>query len=285
MSKDLEGKVMLVTGATEGIGKAAAIALAKRGAALTLVGRSRDKSERVVAEIKAASGHDQIDLLIGDLSKIADARATADAFAAGHDRLDVLVNNAGAVFQTYGLSADGFEMTFALNHLAYFVMTTQLLELLKKTEGARVVSTSSGAHRAGKLDLATVAKRQNDERAGFAAYGDSKLANILFTRELARRLAGTSVTANCFHPGFVATGFGRNEPGVVKWFLSNVGPYLARTPEKGAETLIWLAASPEATRYTGQYFQDMKLGKLKTARAQDDTLAKDLWTLSEQLTA
>jgi NAD(P)-dependent dehydrogenase (short-subunit alcohol dehydrogenase family) len=284
MSKDLDGKVMLVTGATEGIGKAAAIALAKRGAALTLVGRSRDKSEGVVAAIKAASGNDQIELLLGDLSKMADARAVADAFAAGHDRLDVLVNNAGAVFQAYALSADGFEMTFALNHLAYFVVTTRLLDLLKKTEGARVVSTSSRAHRAGRLNLAGVAKRSEDESAGFPAYGDSKLANILFTRELARRLAGTSVTANCFHPGFVASGFGQNEPGVVKWFLANVGPYLARTPEKGAETLIWLAASPEAKVYNGQYFEDMKLGKL-TARAQDDALAKDLWTLSERLVA
>jgi retinol dehydrogenase-12 len=282
MAQDLDGKVFLVTGATEGIGKAAAVAFAKRGATLVLVGRNKEKSERVVAEVKAASGNDRVELLLGDLSRVADAHAVADAFRAGHDRLDVLVNNAGAVFNDYQKSADGLEMTFALNHVGYFALTTRLLDLLQKTPGARVVSTSSGAHHMGKLDLATIAKR--DGRAGFTAYGDSKLANILFTRELGRRLAGSGATANCFHPGFVHSGFGLNNGGVLKWALGWFSPLFARTPEKGAETLVWLATSPEAAGHNGEYFHDRKVGRT-SRHAQDDALAKGLWALSEKLTA
>ncbi|MGK3979620.1 SDR family NAD(P)-dependent oxidoreductase [Sorangium sp. So ce118] len=184
--------------------KAAALEFARRGATLVIVGRSKEKSERVVSELAAASGNDRIELLLGDLSRLADVRAVADAFRAKHDRLDVLVNNAGAFFNECRLSADGIEMTFALNHVAYFLLTTRLLDLLQKTHGARVISTSSGGHRVGKVDLATIAKR--DGRAGMRAYGDSKLANILFTRELARHLAGSGATANCYHPGFAGAG-------------------------------------------------------------------------------
>jgi retinol dehydrogenase-12 len=282
MAQDLEGKVFLVTGATEGIGKAAALELATRGATLVLVGRNKEKSERVVAEIEAASGRKGVELLLGDMSKIADVRAVADAFRAKHDRLDVLVNNAGAVFNDYQLSADGIEMTFALDHLAYFVLTTRLLDLLKSTPRARVVSTSSAAHQIGKIDLATIAKR--DGSAGWSAYGDAKLANILFTRELARRLAGSSATASCFHPGFVRTGFGLNNGGLLKWALGWVGPLFGRTPEKGAETLVWLATSPDAEKYNGDYFHDLKVAP--TAKlAKNDELAKGLWDLSEKLAA
>ncbi len=280
MAKDLEGKVFLVTGATEGIGKAAALDFARRGATLVLVGRSKEKSERVVAEIEAAGGRTGIELLLGDLSKVADVRAVADAFRAKHDRLDVLVNNAGAVFTDYQLSADGVEMTFALDHLAYFVLTTSLLDLLKKTPGARVVSTSSGAHQMGRMDLATIAKR--DGSAGMSAYGDAKLANVLFTRELARRLAGSGVTANCFHPGFVRTGFGQNNGGILKWAIGWTSSLFARTPEKGAETLVWLATSPDAARYNGEYFHDRAVART-TARARSDELAQGLWSLSEKL--
>lgn len=280
MAKDLEGKVFLVTGATEGIGKAAALNFAERGATLVLVGRNREKSERVVAELKAASGNERIELLLGDMSKMAEVRAIADQFRARHDRLDVLVNNAGAVFNDYQLSADGIEMTFALNHMAYFVLTTRLLDLLQKTPGARVVSTSSGAHMMGKIDLATVAKRNG--KAGFSAYGDSKLANILFTRELARRLAPSGGTANCIHPGYVRTGFGLNNTGLFVPMAKLMAKLFARTPEKGAETIVWLATSPEAAQYNGEYFYDMKVSRI-TKRAQDEALAKGLWELSEKL--
>jgi NAD(P)-dependent dehydrogenase (short-subunit alcohol dehydrogenase family) len=280
MTNDLEGKVILVTGATEGIGKAAAMNFAKRGATLVLVGRSREKSERVVAELKAESGNDKIELLLGDMSRMADVRTVADAFRAKHDRLDVLVNNAGGLFMEHQLSADGFEMTFALNHVAYFVLTTRLLDILQKTPGARVVSTSSAAHHVGKIDLDTITKRKG--KAGFTAYGDSKLANILFTRELAHRLAPSGGTANAIHPGYVRTGFGLNNSGRFVEFSRLVAKYLGRTPEKGAETIVWLATSPEAAKFNGEYFYDMKVART-SKRAKDDALAKRLWELSEKL--
>lgn len=279
MAEDLEGKVFLVTGATEGIGKAATHQFARRGAALVLVGRSREKGERVVREIASASGNERIELLVGDMSRIADVRAVADQFRARHDRLDVLVNNAGALFTEYQTSDDGLEMTFALNHMAYFVLTAALLDLLQKTPGSRVVSTSSFAHRSGKMDLATIAKR--DGKAGLAAYSDSKLANVLFTRELARRL-GSRSTANCFHPGFVRTGFGANNRGGAAWLLKVLAPMFARTPEKGAETLVWAATSAEAASYTGEYFHDCKPTRMAKL-AKDEALARRLWELSEEL--
>jgi len=280
MTRDLEEKVMLLTGGTEGIGKAAAVELARRGATLVLVGRSAEKTSRVVADLRVSSGNDRIEAVVADLSSVEAVRSAAASFRAKHERLDVLINNAGAVFKDYALSSDGIEMTFALNHVAYFVLTNELLALLKKTPGSRVVSTSSGAHRGGKLDLATVVKRNG--KAGFGAYADSKLANILFTRELARRLEGSGPTANCMHPGFVRSGFGMNNPGWMATMIKVSGSLFARTPEKGAETLIWLAASPEAAKHSGQYFFDKKVASL-SKRAQDDTLATGLWELSEAL--
>jgi len=281
MASDLVGKVFLVTGATEGIGKAAALEFARRGATMTLVARSKEKGERVVAELIAQSGNPKLDLLLGDLSKLSDVRALAAAFKGQHDRLDVLVNNAGALFRTKQFSADGYEMTFALNHLAYFALTTELLDLLQKTPGARVVSTSSGSHMTGKIDFADIAKRPSG-RLGFAAYGDSKLANILFTRELARKLAPFGGTANCFHPGFVRTAFGQNNPDFVATAIRIAGSLFARTPEKGAETLVWLATSPAAAALNGQYCQDKKVA-WSTARAKDDALAEKLWQFSLDL--
>ncbi len=279
MARDLEGRVFLVTGATEGIGKAACRAFAERGATLAITARNRDKGERLVSEWKAASGNDRIEIYLGDLSKQEDVRAVARAFRAKHDRLDVLCNNAGAIFVRYAESADGFEMTFALNHLSYFLLTHELLPVLKKTEGARVVSTSSDAHSRGRLDLDTVAHRPS-KKVGFPAYGESKLANILFTRELARRIAGSGVVANCFHPGFVRTGFGRNDFGLLAIGV-RIGGLFARTPEKGAETLIWLAATPDAGRFSGEYFVDCAVAPT-SPRAKDDRLAERLWALSEK---
>lgn len=279
MAKDLEGRVFLLTGATDGIGKAAAHEFARRGAVLVLVGRSREKGERVVQEIRSRSGNEHVELLLGDLSRIADVRAIADQFRARHDRLDVLVNNAGAVFFEHETSADGIAMTFALNHMAYFVLTTALLDLLRKTPGSRVVSTSSGAHRSGKLDLATIAKPNH--KAGIGAYADSKLATVLFTRELARRL-GPQSTASCFHPGFVQSAFGSNNRGFMAWSIKVMASMFGSTPEKGAETLVWAATSPQAAEHSGEYFQDCK--PQRTAKlAMDDGLAKGLWELSEKL--
>jgi NAD(P)-dependent dehydrogenase (short-subunit alcohol dehydrogenase family) len=282
MSKDLEGKVCLITGGTEGIGKAAALELSRRGATLTIVGRNRDKTARVVEELKAAGGYDRVELLIGDLSKIADARAVAKAFAAKNDRLDVLINNAGAWFEKYDLTADGIEQTFALNHMGYFVLTSELLDLIRITPGARVVSTSSGAHQASRFDVHNVVKRNGS--AGFPAYADSKLANILFTLELAKRLSGTSAVANCFHPGFVASAFGGNNGGFIKWSFELGQRLFARSVEKGAETLLWLAIDPAASGFSGQYFFDKRARRVR-ARGDDEGLAQSLWDLSEKLAA
>ncbi len=282
MSKDLEGKVFLVTGGTEGIGKAAALDFARRGATLVIVGRNPDKSERVIAELKQAGNYDKVDLLLGDMSLIADIRAVAKQFAQKYDRLDVLVNNAGALFSDYALTSDGIERTFALNHLGYFLLTIELLDLIKKTPGARVVSTSSGAHMMGKLDLATVAKRKGS--AGFAAYADSKLANVLFTRELGRRLAGSSAVANCYHPGYVGSAFGQNNGGFSASIFKLGAKFVGRSVEKGAETLIWLATHPEAARLNGQYFYDKKVSRV-FGRGTDDEFARSLWELSEKLCA
>ncbi|MBL8634709.1 MAG: SDR family NAD(P)-dependent oxidoreductase [Myxococcales bacterium] len=279
MANELNGKVFLVTGATEGIGKAAALEFAKRGATLVLVGRNKEKSERVVADLKSQSQNDKIDLLLGDMSKLADVRAVAAAFSKKYDRLDVLVNNAGAYFADYKLSPDGYEQTFALNHLGYFLLTHELLPLLRKTSGARVVSTSSAAHQTGKMDLQTIAKRDG-KSAGFSAYGDSKLCNILFTRTLAQREKGIAI--NCFHPGFVQTGFGQNNEGLMSSLIRVTAKLFARTPEKGAETLIWLATSSDAAKLSGEYCFDCKPHK-STKLAQDMTVAEGLWSLSEKL--
>lgn len=279
MARDLEGKVFLVTGGTDGIGLAACREFARRGARLVLVARGPQKAAAVASELKAA-GAGATEVIPGDLGSLADVRRVARDFKASHDRLDVLVANAGAVFRDYRQSVDGYELTFAVNHLSHFLLTNLLVGVLARTPGARVVTTSSGAHRMGRMDLATVAKR--DGSAGFAAYGDAKLANILFTRELARRQRDNGIVANCLHPGWVASRFGLNNAGPVAVFIQTMAPLLARTPEKGARTLVWLAASPEAGQRTGGYFMDCKPAAL-SSRARSDELATRLWTLSEKL--
>ena len=239
---------------------------------------SRHEIAARVAEELRAAGAGEVDLLLGDLSTLADVGRVAAEFAAKHDRLDVLVNNAGAMFLDHALSADGYERTFALNHLSYFVLTTRLAELLAKTKGARVVSTSSMAHQMGKLEL-PYALTRDDKKAGWGAYADSKLANVLFTSELAKHL-GAGVATSCFHPGYVRSGFGLNNGGVANFFMKLGGALFARTTEKGAETLVWLATSPGAASADGGYYFDMKLAKT-TTRAQDAGLAAELWRVSE----
>jgi NAD(P)-dependent dehydrogenase (short-subunit alcohol dehydrogenase family) len=284
MAQDLAGKVFLVTGATDGIGKAAANEFARRGATLTIIGRNKQKTEQVLADLKAASGNQDIDALICDLSRMADVKRAAEDFKAKHDRLDVLVNNAGATFKSPVMGPDGFELTFALNHLAYFQLTSSLLDLIRKTPGARVVSTSSAMQARGKLDLEKTPTSL--EGWGPSAYATSKLANILFTKELQRRLEGTTATANCFHPGGVRTQFGGF--GSDQGFLLNVVYALAKpfssTPEQGADSLIWLATSPEAASLKGEYVSKRR-PVTPQKQALDPTLAADLWALSEKLCA
>ncbi|MBF3882645.1 SDR family oxidoreductase [Burkholderia pseudomallei] len=284
MMQDLIGKVFLVTGATDGIGKAAATAFAKRGATLTIVGRNKEKTEQVLAELKEISGNQNLNVLICDLSRMADVKRAAEEFKAKHDRLDVLVNNAGATFKKPTQGPDGFELTFALNHLAYFQLTTSLLDLIRTTPGARVVSTSSSMQARGKLDLKKTPTSL--EGSGPGAYATSKLANILFTKELQRRLEGTTATANCFEPGMVQTRFGGF--GSDQGFLLNIVYALAKpftsTPEQGADSLVWLATSPEAASLKGAYVSKRRPA-YPQKQALDANLAADLWTLSEKLCA
>lgn len=284
MAQDLKGKVILVTGATDGIGKAAATEFAKRGATLTIVGRNKEKTAHVVAELKSLSGNQDIDSLVCDLSRMTDVKRAADEFKAKHDRLDILVNNAGATFKKPVQGPDGFELTFALNHLAYFELTTELLDLIRKTPGARVVSTSSAMQARGKLDLSTTPTSL--EGSGPRAYATSKLANILFTKELQKHLEGTTATANCFAPGMVRTQFGGF--GSDQGFLVNLVYALAKpfsiTPEQGADSLVWLATSPEAASLKGEFVAKRR-AVTPQKQALDAKLAAGLWTLSEKLCA
>ncbi|ATB32315.1 SDR family oxidoreductase [Melittangium boletus] len=284
MTQDLVGKVILITGATDGIGKAAAIEFAKRGATLTIVGRNREKTAQVLAELKAASGNQDIDLLLCDLSRVASVRRAAEEFKAKHDRLDVLVNNAGATFKKPTMGPDGYELTFALNHLAYFQLTTSLLDLLRKTPGARVISTSSGMQARGKLDLAKTPTSL--EGSGPSAYATSKLANVLFTKELQRKLEGTTAIANCFEPGTVRTQFGGfgSDQGLLLNLVYTLAKPFSSTPEQGADSLIWLATSPEAASFRGEYVSKRKPVN-PNKQALDTKLAAELWALSEKLCA
>lgn len=284
MTQDLIGKVFLVTGATDGIGKAAATEFARRGATVTLIGRNQAKTEKVIAELKAATGNQQLDYILCDLSRLADVRKAAEAFKARRDRLDVLVNNAGATFKTTSLGPDGFELTFALNHLAHFELTTSLLDLIRGTPGARVISTSSGTQALGRLDIEKTPFAT--DVPGWRAYATSKLAAILFTKELQRKLAGSTATANCFEPGTVRTQFGGF--GSDQGFLLNLVYTLAKpfssTPEQGADSLVWLAASPEAAALRGEYVSKRRPAK-PSKQALDSDLARALWVRSEELCA
>ena len=280
----MDGKVILLTGATSGIGRQAAQALAPAGGRLVLVGRDQARTDALVGELRAHNP--DVHGLVADLSSHAEIRRLAGEFLARHDRLDVLINNAGALFTTREETVDGVERTFALNHLAYFHLTTLLLDRLTATaavpgQSARVVSVSSDAHRRAKMGWDDLELKRSYPAQGWGAYGQSKLANILFTRELARRLDGTRVTANCLHPGFVDTGFARNN-GLVARVLMTLARPLQRTADKGAETVVWAAASPDLATTTGQYFKDCESRKT-TKPAESVTDGLRLWELSERM--
>jgi NAD(P)-dependent dehydrogenase (short-subunit alcohol dehydrogenase family) len=276
----MDGKVILLTGATSGIGRQAALALAPSGARLVVVGRDRAKTDALVAELRAVNPH--VEGLVADLSSQAEVRRLAADFLARFDRLDVLVNNAGAIYTTREETVDGIERTFALNHLAYFLLTTLLLDRLKQSAPSRVVSVSSNAHRRGKMHWDDIGMRKYTTQ-GWGAYGQSKLANILFTRELARRLEGTGVTATCLHPGFVDTGFARNNGPFARLLMALTRPFQRRA-DKGAETVVWAATAPELATATGHYFMD-RAPRRTSAAGESVADAKRLWALSEELVA
>ncbi|MBA3953430.1 MAG: SDR family oxidoreductase [Rubrobacter sp.] len=273
------GKVALVTGGTSGIGKATATALAAMGADVVVVGRNPERGERAAAEIRAQTGG-TVDLALADLSSQAGVRSLAEEFRRRYDRLDVLVNNAGLVQSTRTETPDGIETTFAINHLAPFLLTNLLLDVLEESAPSRVVTVSSEAERWGNIDFDDLQSKK--KYRGFPVYGMTKLANIMFTYELAGRLEGTGVTATCMHPGAVNTRFGTNNSGPMTILFRLFKPFM-RTPEQGADTLIWLASSPEVEGASGRYYSDRKPIEPKKI-AQDPEARRRLWEESERLT-
>jgi retinol dehydrogenase 12 len=276
----MRGRVCVVTGATSGIGRATAVALARMGATLVLVGRDPARGAETLAEVRSAGGADAA-LELADLASQAAVRDVAARLLARHPAIDVLVNNAGIVNLRHTTTVDGIETVFAVNHLAYFLLTHLLLDGLRRTPAARIVNVASEAHRFTRtidFDDLGHARRYRTMQV----YGHSKLANILFTYELARRLAGTTLTANCLHPGSVGTRLGQNNGRIATLLTRLLRPFF-RTPEQGAATSIQLAASPAVAGVTGRYFKDCR--EARSSRASyDEDVARRLWAVSERMT-
>jgi NAD(P)-dependent dehydrogenase (short-subunit alcohol dehydrogenase family) len=274
----LPEKTALITGATTGIGRETALGLARQGFRVTIVGRDPSRTRDTVEWIKRETANGHIDFLLADLSSQAAVVRLAQEFRETHTRLDVLVNNAGGIFTKRETTVDGLECTWALNHLSYFLLTLELLDLLKACAPARIVNVASAAHTGRTIDFEDL---QSEKKfSAMPVYGRSKLANVLFTYALARRLAGTGVTANCLHPGVVATGFGQGNAGPFRVMLKLAAPFLL-SPAKGALTSIYLASSPEVEGITDKYF-----AKCKPVRSAPNTydvaLQEKLWAVSLQ---
>jgi NAD(P)-dependent dehydrogenase (short-subunit alcohol dehydrogenase family) len=276
----MQGKVAVITGGTSGIGEVAAEKLAAMGARMVLVARDKTRGEATLSKLRQAAPGLAHCVHYADLSRVVEMKRVATAIAATEPRIDVLINNAGAMFGTRQVTEDGLELTFATNHLAYFVLTQGLRDrLLAAAPTARVVNTSSDAHKGNQLDFADL-QSSKDYRA-FRVYGRSKLCNILFTRELARRWAGSGVTANSLHPGFVATRFGDHSGGAMSLII-RVAKNVAISPQKGAETIVYLASSPDLAGVSGRYFYKCREAA-PTPEAQDDDWALRLWQETEKL--
>jgi NAD(P)-dependent dehydrogenase (short-subunit alcohol dehydrogenase family) len=279
LKNNMNGKICLVTGGTNGIGKSTAQELARMGATVVIVGRDAQKTSHVVQEVRAASRSNSVDSLLADLSSEQEVRRLAAEFKSKYSHLHVLVNNAGGFFMRRQLRSDGIEMTFALNHLASFLLTNLLLDTIKASAPARIINVSSNAHASGKIEFDNL---QGERQYGPKAYDNSKLANILFTMELARRLEGTGVTVNTLHPGFVATGFAKNNGKVIAALVSIFAPLVARSPAKGAKTSIYLASSPSVQGITGEYFFDSQVIPA-APQATDMVVARKLWDVSAEI--
>ncbi|HWY82642.1 MAG TPA: SDR family oxidoreductase [Roseiarcus sp.] len=275
----MKGKTIVATGATSGIGEVAVLALAGLGARVVFIARDAARAQATMRKLEAKAPGLDHRLHLADLSSMAETRKVGETIAASEPRIDVLINNAGAIFSDRRVTPEGLELTFALNHMAYFVLTEALREKLIASAPAQVVSTSSGAHQGVSLDFGDLQSANGYKM--LRVYGRSKLANILFTRELARRLAGTGVTANCLHPGAVATRFGDSSGGMLGRLLPVLRLFFI-SPEQGADTIIYLASSPEVEKTTGEYFVKRGVKEPSTA-ARDDTAARRLWIESEKL--
>lgn len=273
----MKGKTVVITGATSGIGEVAADRLATKGARIVFIARDRGRGEETLKHLQAIAPDAAHKVHYADLSRISEMKRVANEIAASEPQIDVLINNAGAAFFRREETEDGLEKTFALNHMSYFVVTNLLRPRMKA--GGRIVSTASTAHRGQKFDADNL--QSKNRFSGMGAYGRSKLLNILFTRELARRLQGTGITANSLHPGFVATRFGDDNGGLLAMAFGFAKSF-ALSPEQGAQTIIYLASSPDVENVTGLYFHNSK-PEAPSVAAQNDTDAKRLWDISVKI--
>jgi len=280
VNSSMQGKICMVTGANSGIGKATALALAQMGATVVMVCRDRARGEEARSEITTKSRNNAVDLLLADLSSQQSIRQLVEHFKQRYTQLHVLINNAGAAFPGRRETVDGLEMTFAVNYLAPFLLTHLLLDVLKASAPARVVNVSSNSHKSGYIQMDDL---QEEKRyRSMQVYGQSKLAVVLFTYELARRLQGTGVTANCLHPGFVATHFGQRDVGPAFRLLVKLIGRFGTSPQKGAKTSIYLASSPGVEGVTGKYFVK-SIPKRSAAISYDESLQRQLWEQSAKL--
>jgi retinol dehydrogenase 12 len=279
MTGRMEGRVIVVTGASAGIGAAAAVELARLGAQVVPVGRDAGRLERVARRISSAGNGASIEPQRADFASLDEVRGLARRLLDRHSRIDVLVNNAGALFGRREVSADGHELTFQVNHLAPFLLTNLLLDRLRESSPSRVVTTSSAAHTGGLVDLDDLELERS--WSPWRAYASSKLANVLFTRELARRLDGEEVVANCLHPGVIRSRLGRNMGGAIRggWAIARL---FFRSPKRGAGAIVHLASSSEGQRVSGQYFVGTR-PQTVVGQAADDFFAAELWRASEEL--
>jgi retinol dehydrogenase-14 len=275
----MTGKTVLVTGSNSGIGKETALGLARLGANLVMAVRDREAGEKARAEIIEKTGNQDIDLLVADLSSMAEVRALASEFKEKHDRLHVLVNNAGAIFPKRRVTVDGFEMTLAVDYLAPVLLTHDLLDVLARSAPSRIVNVSSGAHTFGRIDFNNL---QSTKYGSMRAYGSAKLMNIMFIYALSRRLEGSGITANVLHPGLVRTNFGHNDAGLARRGAFKILGVFSKSPAQGAETSIYLASSPEVEDVNGVYFADSK-PKESSKISHDIDVQEKLWRVTLEM--
>lgn len=277
---DLKDKICIVTGSNSGIGKVTALEIAKMGATVIMVARSKEKGEKALEEVKSLSGNKNIELMLCDSASQQSIRDFVEQFKAKYKNLHILVNNAGAAIPEKHLTKEGLESTFASNHLGYFLLTNLLLDLLKASAPARIVNVASDGHKMGHIDFDDL-NYEHKKYNSTQAYCNSKLANVIFNKELAKKLKGTNVTANSLHPGVINSNFSAGANGIMKAFLKIFKPFLM-TVEKGAETQIYLATSPDVEGVTGEYFTKKRIAST-TREAKDENIAKRLWEVSEKM--